>query len=67
MHFDEQIVIGFLLVKISLFRRSTVLQGATETQREPVEPPIEGTPSNFVMKLGRERVNALGYILVKIA
>ena len=50
---------------LALFPRYSVVKSSKTTPPQ-FEPPINGTQSNFVIKLGRQRDKALGYILVKL-
>jgi len=62
--YDFLLVINYLLSSILHRFRDT----ASRSRKPPhpnLSPPFEGSPSNFVIKLGRQRVKALGYILLK--
>ena len=51
----------------SILHRFRYIASRTETAPPTFEPLIKEHPSNFVIKLGRQRDNASGYILVKTA
>ena len=63
MTFCQWLVVSSILHRF----RDIACIAESNTTHPSLSPSIEGPPSNFVIKLGRQRAKALGYISVKTA